>query len=56
MYILDFSLSRLQNEEHFKYQTGYKKFVDEMNQRIDRNINNLSIRFGRQVSEKKKKN
>jgi len=27
MYILDFSLSRLQNEEHFKYQTGFKELI-----------------------------
>jgi len=27
MNILDFSLSRLQNEEHFKYQTGFKELI-----------------------------
>ena len=35
-------------------EANYKEFVDEMNERIDRNSNNLAIRLGRQVSENNK--
>jgi len=35
-------------------ETGYKEFVNEMNQRIDRNNNQLSARLGRSASEKEK--